>query len=392
MPGAQGTRQRRPGRDTRPVVLLLAAVLLAGGTVFVVSCGRPATKPKPSAPHPTGTGSAPAGWSGFEVERVPLIRELAAPVLACVGRVDDRARRSAMFHGCGDWHNALAGHYALYTAYRRTGDVAYLRAAEAQIRADKVDAELAFLPMLANPQNFRRYYGFPWLLAMMQQRDAALALARQRGEATSDGMELRPLAGQAVAWLRDWLAGLDAGRAREHALADQYINLSWAVLNLIRWARHTGDEALLGSARAAVDAHLRPAALDTACPVGRDAREDARQFIPPCLMRLGAIAELDGAATKGWIEERMPAGFSVPPLSTPLTAEAAGLNFHRAAMLAALHKVTGRAALRDNYATLIRFHIGRPHQWRDDYRRHSQWIPQFGIHAVEQSYTGEGEN
>jgi len=365
-----------PRRVATPAVLaaLLAAVLLCGG--IVVSDGIPTARP---------------GWSGFEAQRVALIRELAAPVRACVGRVDDRARRSPMFHGCGDWHNALAGHYALYTAYRRTGDVVYLRTAEQQIRADQVGAELEFLPLLADPQNLRRYYGFPWLLAMMQQRDAALTLARRRGEAVGDGTELRPLAEHAVAWLRDWLMGLDAGRGREHALADQYVNLSWTVLNVIRWARHTNDEALLRMARTVVDVHLRSAALDTACPVSRDAGADARQFIPPCLMRLGAIAELDGATAKGWIEARLPAGFAVPPIGAPLTAEAAGLNFHRAAMLEVLHKVTGRAALRDNYATLIRFHTGRPWQWRDDYRRHAQWIPQFGIHAIEQSYVDNGE-
>jgi hypothetical protein len=349
-------------------VAALVALLLATG--LVVAADATKTTPK-----------ANAGWVGFETERVALIRTLAAPVLACVGRVDQRAGNSPMFHGCGDWHNALAGHYALYTAYRRTGDETYLRAAERQIRDDLVAAELQFLPQLVNPQNWRRYYGFPWLLAMLEQRDAALALAQP-----VDRADLRPLAREAVAWLRDWLAGLDTARGRAHALADQYENLSWVLLNLVRWARHTGDEALLSLARAATDTHLRPAELDRACPVRRDTRPDARQFIPPCLMRLAAIAELDGAAAKPWIDARLPADLAVPPLTAPTTAEAAGLNFHRAATLAAVYKVTGRAALRDNAATLIRFHVERPYEWRDDYRRHAQWVPQFGIHAIEQSY------
>ena len=58
-------------------------------------------------------------------------------------------------------------------------------------------------------------------------------------------------------------------------------------------------------------------------------------------------------------------------------------------MLGLLYRITGRAGLRDSYATLVRFHIAQPYQWRDDYRRHAQWIPQFGIHAIEQSY-GDG--
>jgi hypothetical protein len=357
-------------RDTKRATLALALAVLLCASLLAAD-RRPGTR---------------VGWSGFETERVGLIRELAASVLACVTRVDPRARDSAMFHHCGDWHNALAGHYALYTAYRRTGDVAYLRAAEATISADRVDAELRFLPQLANPRNYRRHYGFPWLLAMLLQRDAALALARQRGVATGDPTLLGPVAAEAVAWLRAFLTGLDAERGRAHALADQYENLSWTVINLARWARHTGDEDLLRLVRTAVDTHLRQSSLDTSCPVDRDARGDARGFIPPCLMRIAAIAELDGVAAKAWIDARIPDGFSVPPLTTPQTAEAAGLNFHRAAMLMDIYQVTGLAALRDNYATLIRFHIARPYEWRDDYRRHSQWIPQFGIHAVEQSY------
>jgi hypothetical protein len=98
--------------------------------------------------------------------------------------------------------------------------------------------------------------------------------------------------------LSDWLSGLDVGRGREHAVADQHVNLSWALLNLIRWARHTDDDALVTMTRSVMDVHLRPAAVDTACPVSRDAGADVRGFIPPCLMRLGAIAELDGAAAK----------------------------------------------------------------------------------------------
>lgn len=381
MSGVPGSR--RSAKHVVLAALALAAVVLGGVTVYLRSDG--------TTPAGTGAGEPiPTGWSGFDAERVALIRELAVPVLACVGRVDDRARDSAMFHGCGDWHNALAGQYALYTAYLRTGDVAYLRAAEQQIRTNQVDAELEFLPQLVNPQNWRRHYGFPWLLGMLEQRDTALAMARQRGEAIGDGTELRPLAAAAVAWLRDWLAGLDAEHGHAHALADQYVNLSWALLNLIRWARHIDDQALLALARNAVETHLRSPALDSACPVGQDASGDARQFIPPCLMRLATVAELDGADARSWIDARIPADFAVPPLTTPQTAEAAGLNFHRAAMLGGIYRVTGRASLRDNYATLIRFHVARPHQWRDDYRQHAQWIPQFGILAIEQSYTWNG--
>ncbi|HLT12399.1 MAG TPA: DUF2891 family protein [Micromonosporaceae bacterium] len=371
---------RRPARRVALGVSALIAVLLAAAAVFVVTNGLSGDR----------AGPAREGWAGFEAERGEMIRELAAPVLACVGRVDERARESAMFHGCGDWHNALAGHYALYTAYRRTGDVTYLRAAERQIHAGKVDAELRFLPQLVHPHNWRRHYGFPWLLAMLEQRDAALAMARQRGEAAGKAADLSPLAAEAVAWLRDWLAGLEPGRARGYALADQYVNLSWTVLNLIRWARHTNDEELLGLARTVVNEYLRVPALDRECPLRRDASADARQFIPPCLMRAAAVAELEGADAKAWIEERLPADFSVPPLTAPQTAEAAGLNFHRAATLGMLYRVTGRADLLDNYATLIRHHVAHPEQWRDDYRRHSQWVPQFGIHAIEQSYGWAG--
>jgi hypothetical protein len=369
---------RAPGGPTVATILLVAVLSACSG---------------PSAPAPADEPRM--RWSVFEAERSRLIRDLAGPVLACVGRVDPRARDSAMFHGCGDWHNALAGHYALYTAYRRTGDVAYLRAAERQIAADKIDDELRFLPQLENPQHWRRHYGFPWLLAMLEARDAALDLARQRGDPVDSGAgdraRLDPLAAVAVEWLRTDLAGLDAALGRERALADRYTNLSWTLLNLTRWARHTDDEALLAVVRSAVDAHLRTGELDTACPVPQDTRGDATGFIPPCLMRLAAVAELDGAAARSWIDTRIPVDFWVPPLTEPKTAEATGLNFHRAAMLVSLYRVTPREPLRDNAATLVSYHTARPQLWRYDYRQHAQWIPQFGVHAIEQSYPdGDG--
>jgi hypothetical protein len=366
---------RTPGGPTVAMVLLVAVLS---------ACSRPSAPPEEPR----------LSWSAFEARRPGLIRDLAGSVLACIDRVDPRARDSAMFHGCGDWHNALAGNYALYTAYRRTGDVTYLRAAERPIAAGKIDDELRFLPQLEHPQQWRRHYGFPWLLAMLEQRDAALALARQRGHpvdgagsgVSDGGGRLDLLASAAVEWLRTDLAGLDAAGGRERAKADRYVNLSWTLLNMARWARHTGDAALLAVVRSAVDAHLRPGELDTACPVTQDARGDATGFIPPCLMRLATIAELDGAAARGWIDARIPADLWIPPLTAPKTAEAAGLNFHRAAMLLALYEVTGRDVLRDNAATLVCYHAARPQMWRDDYRQHAQWVPQFGIHAIEQSY------
>jgi hypothetical protein len=368
MSGAPG----RP-RPARPVVLGLVVLLAAALT---------GASQGPVGPPPTATG-----WAGFEAERTAMIRNLAGPVLACIGRFDPRARDSAMFHGCGDWHNALAGHYALYTAYLHTGDATYLRAAETLISADRVAAEAAFLPQLERPNNWRRTYGFPWLLAMVEQRAHAWALAAERGDGpVRDPAVLDSLAGEAASWLLHWMTQLDDAQAREAALADRYTNLSWMVLNLVRWARHTDNENLLDAARWVAETHLRTSELDAACPVGRDAGADATGFIPPCLTRLAVFAAIDGAAAHVWINPRIPSDFSIPPLTAPRTAEATGLNFHRAAMLATLFWATGRISLRDNAATLIRFHTARPHQWRYDYRQHSQWIPQFGIHAIEQTY------
>src|SRR5258705_13482321 len=111
MPGVSDSR--RPAKHVVLAVLVLATVVVGGVTVNLLSDRTTSTGIGAGEPIPTG-------WSGVDSERVALIRELAVPVLACVGRVDVRAAHSAMFHGWGDWHNALAGHYPLYTAYLRT--------------------------------------------------------------------------------------------------------------------------------------------------------------------------------------------------------------------------------------------------------------------------------
>ncbi|MEE8125090.1 MAG: hypothetical protein V3T42_04685, partial [Nitrospirales bacterium] len=69
----------------------------------------------------------------------------------------------------------------------------------------------------------------------------------------------------------------------------------------------------------------------------------------------------------------------------------AGLNFSRAWGLWTLFQSTGHQAYRDMYVNHILTHMALPQYWRDDYQKHSHWVPQFGIYAIALSLDQEAQ-
>lgn len=309
-------------------------------------------------------------WAEFEARRKELMHALAPPILSALGNDDTP---SPIFHGCFDWHSAVHGVYSLYAIHRRTGDDLYLEAARQHARPELVAAELEYmrsddLERAENP------YGFAWMLALARTEELAAGTS-----------ELRPLADHAAARIAALVTTLDPDRARQLTTDDAHPNLSWALVHLAVWARHTADRELLRLASDATRTHLLDPALDEVLPLHADTGP-VSEFMPPSLMRLAAVSAVLGSGARDEVDGRIPEGFRVPPVTEPETAHAGGVNFFRAFALLHVHRATGRDELRENAAELTLYQCGRTDLWRDaDYdRRH--WIAQIGVRVIDDSY------
>ena len=342
-----------------------------------------------SALLPLGSARAQQDpWQEFLDDRVSLYQQLAPPFVECFQRRDSAVDPlSPIFHGCIDWHSAVHAAYSHHVLYRRTGDRTFLDLANDQIEpngASLVPAELAYeqakgidVPLTENP------YGFGWFLV----------LAREREESTGR-TDLREMADHAASELLAWFqARAVRGDARTFILDEAHSNYSWSLINLDAWARYTNDARLLAGARDATGP-LFASSLDTSCPTTRDRAPNRSGFQPACLMRLAAVAHVWGDHVRDWVLARLPAeGMNIEPVTDPANCHAGGLNFARAFALYQLYRVTGDPGYRDNYADLVRYHVGRPDLYIDPdylgspgYLCYSHWVAQFGVRTISLSY------
>jgi hypothetical protein len=178
---------------------------------------------------------------------------------------------------------------------------------------------------------------------------------------------------------------LDADRARMLATSDMHPNLSWALVHLAVWARHTADPELLALACDATRTHLLDPQLDEVLPPDADTGP-VSEFMPPSLMRLAAVSAVLGAEARDEVDGRIPEGFRVPPLTEPQTAHAGGVNFFRAFALLHVHRATRRDDLRENAAELTLYQCGRTDLWRSAAYDRRHWIAQIGVRVIDDSY------
>lgn len=365
---------RRMNVGHRGIVALLLVVAAAGTLSVLPASAR-------EAPRPKGT------WRQFLADREKLLSTLAPAFVDCFQRRDSAIDPlSPIFHGCIDWHSAVHAAYSHHALYRRTGDDEYLDLVEAQIAPQGVSliaaeemyeqAKAPDYPLTENP------YGFGWFLILAREREIATGLE-----------DFRPMAEFAADQLQSWFeTRLANGDATGRILDTAHGNYSWSLINLDVWARYTNDSAIRSVARRAVKPLLVPA-LDDLCPVERDTSPSQMGFQPACLMRLAAVTHVLGPKVETWVAERLPKRLLIEPVTQPANCHAGGLNFTRAFALYQLYLLTGDTRYRDNYAELIRYHVGRPDLYVDPdylgspgYLCYSHWVAQVGVRAISLSY------
>lgn len=312
-----------------------------------------------------GDSAEDPDWAAFVDERDANLAALGEPILACVARVDNS---HAVFNGCYDWHSAVHGHWALFTLSRLLEDPTWAEAAELKFN----DAELATeLAQIEANRLGEVPYGYAWFLLLALEREAM-------GEE-----DLRPHALAAASALDAHIAGLTPGQARGAALADDYPNLTWAVINLWRWAQAEGDVEQATRMESAARDLLLP--LDDACPLSEDLT-DTDNFFPACLLRAHALLTVlppDEAAA--WLEGALPADYPITPVTNITSAHTSGLNFSRSWGLWSLHAATGDPAWRSRLVEHVEWQMNHPEYWAEDYLSYSHWVPQFGVYALAQT-------
>ncbi|MBK7824991.1 DUF2891 family protein [Nannocystis sp.] len=314
---------------------------------------------------------APAGpWDDFLIARDDHLRALAVPILTCIAKQDTQ---HPVFNGCIDWHSAVHATYALHAVSRHTGDPSYLAAAEVKLTPAGLDAELQRVQQGKIPQEVP--YGYSWFLT--------LAVERELGTGKQD---LRPLATEIRDQLRAWLESRTPPQISTGVLADDYANLSWAVLNLWQWAQWTDDAELAAAMETYAADILQDPAFDAACPFSQE-ETDADNFFPPCLHRARAIVTLlPGAASAPWLADWLPAEPTLTPIEMPAAAHISGLNFSRSWGLWSLYKASDDVAYRDLFYDHVTTHLNHPQYWAEDYNNYAHWVAQFGVYAISQTY------
>ena len=314
------------------------------------------------------TGGPVDAWDEFLGAREDHLRALAVPISACVANNDTN---HPVFDGCIDWHSAVHATYALHAVYRHTGDASYLEAAEAKLTPAGLAAELLLIEQGMLPQEVP--YGYAWFLTLARERELA-----------TGATDLRPLAMEIRDQLRQWVDSRTPAQLEGGVLADDYENLSWAVLNLWQWAEWTDDPELAGAMESLAKNSLQSPGLDASCPFSQE-EVDADDFFPPCLHRARMLVKLlpaDATWLAGWLPD-VPV---LTPIEMPAKAHISGLNFSRAWGLWSLYEATEDLAYRDLFLDHVVTHLEHPQYWAEDYGQYAHWVAQFGVYAISQTY------
>ena len=308
-------------------------------------------------------------WNQFCNSRVEFLSILAETVGQAFTRRDTK---HPAFCGCIDWHSSVHGAYALLVAARHTGQSRWVEVVDAALIPDCLDAELVSLQK--GELDHELPYGFAWFLKLAKEREQGWGKA-----------DLLPLATEVASRLEQWIFSLSAGEVINYAKRREYGNLSWALLNLWEWSQWKANQALIEKLLTFI--RMWVVLLDEALPSSYDNVTD--EFFAASLQRTRTIlAILPPDETHNWLTSFYQEKCCLEPISQVSTPHSAGLNFSRAWGFWTFFACTGNEYYRKLYVDHIVTHMNMPQYWRDDYRKHAHWVPQFGIYAIALSLEG----
>ena len=284
------------------------------------------------------------------------IREL----VPCVRReLEERDTDHDLFHGSWDWHSSAHGHWALLRASEVVGDADNLSWVVDRIRSPAMAAELTYLE---RHPDFERPYGRAWLLRLMRTFERHTDDDRHRPAVNGLAQDL-------------FQGVVDTALSPD---TPEYLNPSWALIQLHAWATHAADRDLADRVEAVVaEGFTGPAA-----PLSRDG-EGGGEFFSLWGVRALLIQQVLGdAALRTWLDNQ-----SVDPTQVPLVSElrcAHHLAIHasRAWGLWACAQATSEPAWTQAYARHVEASLALHGPWEHDRRAYAHWVPQFTLYAL----------
>ena len=302
-------------------------------------------------------------WEKFCAMRLDYLSALAEVVEQGMKQKDTT---HPAFCGCIDWHSSVHGTYALLAASRLTGNSRWAEVVESVLTAERLVGELDCLQR--EELKHELPYGYAWFLKLAQER-----------EQCNGQSDLLPLAIEIAKRLELWIFSLSDEEVLHHVLRREYGNLSWALLNLWEWSEWKRDSAL--SQKLSAFAKERLVKFDKQLPLSYDERTD--EFFAALLQRTRTIlAILEPEESQVWLASNYEKKVSLNPLKTAPRPHSGGLNFSRSWGFWSLFQVTRDERYRALYQDHIVTHLKSPQYWRDDYKKYSHWVPQFGIYAI----------
>jgi len=298
-----------------------------------------------------GAGASLAAPATPRVAPSEMARAFAEQAAMC-GRRQDTDHPA--FHGCVDWHSAAHSAWALSAYARATGDAAYEPELAQRLDPTLIDREAADLR--ADP-TFEMPYGRAWFMR--------LAVARPENAA------LQAMARDVALSLRRYYE-----QTPPIPTAAKYSSASWALINLLQYARANADRSL----EAFVVGVVRERFLADPCPIAAE----RRGFIAVCVTWAWLVSEaLPERQFRAWYARWNPGLETLEPLTTYASAHDYGLNFSRAWGLGRLARRLHDPALERAYIRHLDAGFDPPERWRGDYLETGHWVAQFGMLAIE---------
>lgn len=309
-----------------------------------------------SGTGPAVAAGAPSSLAGLQHQKQSIAAELAAQVAYCSRRHDTHY---PAFKGCIDWHSSVHGVWALLAYQRATGDKQYASLVSSILNKQALAQEREHLRQLPH---FEMPYGRSWFLRM------AIDYHRLTGS-----QDLQPFADEVAFSLRDYYRSHPIDR-----FSGAYRSASWALINLIDYARHRH----LVQLEAEVTGWIKKdfVDVDPRCSVARERGE----FMAICTNWAALAARvLDHDDYVRWLDKFIAVNGLPSPVSHPDSAHEYGLNFSRAWGLWDMYANSGRADVARAYAAHLDRGLTPASNWRGTYDVVGHWVAQFGMFAIQ---------